>query len=122
MHDLAHLPVGQEDVVPTTLGPEEAEAVLVAADDADHQLQAVQQAILVGTVQQQLAVADHRAKALGERLPDGPVLDPEAFTDATEAERLARLGERLEDEFPARDGVFVAARLLAETRIPILPA
>jgi len=121
VHQLAHLPVWQEHVLAAVLGQQETEAVPVPAHRADHQRQPVEEAVLLGAIEQQLPVPHHCAEPLRERLPEGTVADAQSTAERIEIERLAGLAELLEDELPARHGVVVAAGLLPESGIPVLP-
>ena len=122
MHQLAHLAEGQEHIVPAAIRTEEAESVPMAGDRAHDQREAVEQQILLRAVQEQLAVAQHRAEALGQRLAHAGLAHFQPLAQRIEAERLARLRQRLEDELAARDRVLVTARLFSEPGVPVLPA
>ncbi len=88
----AHLAVRQEQVVALPLvRHQEAEAVAMAAHRADDDGQAIDQAIFVRAVDQQLAVARHGAEALRQRLALVRVADAEQRGERVEAERLLRL-------------------------------
>ncbi len=77
VHQHAHFAIRQEQVVATGIGHKETESIAMAADGADDQLQAVDQAVFIGAIQQQLAVTNHRPESFGERLPQTALLDAE---------------------------------------------
>ena len=119
----AHLAVGQEQVVALALvRHQETEAVAVAAHGADDDRQAIQQAVFIRAVDEQLAVARHGTEALGERLALVRVADAEQRGERVEAERLLRLPQLREQQLAARDRLFVARRLLAKARVFLLPS
>jgi hypothetical protein len=94
----------------------------VAARRADDDRQAIDQAVLVGAVHEQLAVARHRAEALRERLALARVVDADPSGERLEAERLPRFRKLREQQLAARDRLRVARRFLAKPRVFLLPA
>ena len=64
-----------------------------------------------------LTVAHHRGQPLGERVAFGVGAHTQALRDARRGQRLGRLGEVLEQELAARDGLRIALRLEREIRV-----
>ena len=122
VHQQAHLAIRQEEIIATGVRREKPETVAMPADRADNELQAVDQAILFGAIEQQLPFTDHGAEALGQRLPERALLDAELLGERIECERLAGVTERLQQHFPTRNRLAVALRFFAKARVLILPA
>ena len=122
VHQHPHLAVRQEQVVTAVVRRQEAEAVLVALHPADHDRQAIDQAVLARAVEQQLPVARHRGEALRERLAQRRRVDAEPFRDRVRCQRHARFCQGPEQQLAARHRLGITRRFLAESRVLILPA
>ncbi len=108
-----HLARGEIEVGAAVVGPQETEAVAMREHRARHDVEVTRQAVFVGAVPQQLAVAHHRAHP---RLEGAAVLlrvNFEARRERFELQRLARLLHRGEDFLATRDLVFVATFVAA---------
>ena len=107
MEQPAHLFRVQIEIVTTVVGLDEAEAVGVADHPPGDQIALVDQAEGVATIAHQLAVANHRTEATLQRrqvIVGGQVKD---LGNLGELHRRPMLGQGLQDELPARDGVVV---------------
>jgi hypothetical protein len=122
MEQHPHLSVRQEQVVAAGVRDQETEAVAVSARRTDDQRQAVDEALFIRAVHEELALARHRAEPLEEGLARRGLLHAEPFRERVECERLARFGELREQVLAARDRVRVARGFLAKARVLVLPA
>ena len=103
-----HLARGEIEIVAAVVGPQETEAVAMREHLARHDVEVARQAVLVGAVPQQLAVAHHGAHAGLERAPVLFRADLETWRERLERERLPGLLHRREDLVATRDLVLVA--------------
>src|SRR6185369_5923193 len=108
----AHLARREVDVVVAVVGREEAETVAVRLNDAGDEVEVPHEAVLALAVEQELAVADHRAHPRLERAAMLLRADLESGGDRFERERPASLLHHPRDLVAARDLVLVAAFLL----------
>src|SRR3546814_9554403 len=80
-----------------------------------------QRAIGAAAVLHQLALADHRHEALGQRLLLRELAELERADQLIERQRSFMRGERIEDQIAARNRIRVAALLLRIFSIGSLP-
>ena len=112
VHGLAHFIRRQEQVVAGAgVRAQEAEAVGIGDDGAGDQLHLARRHVAAAAVAQQLAVADHRAQALFQRVKAVGLGQPEHRGDFLGLLRSFGLGQGGQDRFAAGDRVFVTAGL-----------
>ena len=103
-----HLAWTERYVGPIVVGDQKAEAVGVPLDATAHEIELAGDTDVALAVQQQLSIALHRSQApLKKRLFVG--LDIEERGEMGRRHRSALLLQHLEDEFPARQRMTVAA-------------
>jgi hypothetical protein len=111
VHRLAHLERRQEQVVALAgarVGTQEAEAVGVRDHHAGDQVHALGRHEAAAPVLQQLAVADHRAEALGQRVEAVGFGQRQLLRQRIGGHRPVVGGDDLQQHFAAGDGLFVA--------------
>src|SRR5690606_18084836 len=67
----AHFERGQIDILPAVIGSQEPEPVAMRLNGTRHHVEVADQAVLSGTIEEQLSVADHRPQAVLERTTVG---------------------------------------------------
>ena len=111
VHRLAHLERRQEQVVAPGLRAQEAEPVRIGDHHARHQVHMLRRRVLALAIAQQLAVANHRAQPLAQRLETIRLGQVQVLR-----ERLGRLRpigrlQPLQDDLAAGDRLGVAVGL-----------
>jgi len=111
MQHLTHLHGRQEDIVAATVATQEAEAIRVGQHHAGDQVELLRRRIAAAAVHQQLAVAQHGAQPIAQRLEALGCGQLQIGGEVLGRDRLALLLKVLEDGLAAGDGVFVLAGL-----------
>jgi len=113
----AHLPRREEEVAALVVRNEEPEAVGMTDHAPPDQVGLVHRQVGTAPVAQHLTVPLHRAKPSAQGLEVLLAVDPDPCGDLLEGQRITRLGQAIQDQFPARDGVLVLLCLAFEIRI-----
>ncbi|MNQ31032.1 hypothetical protein D3C85_443940 [compost metagenome] len=121
IEDQAHLRRAKEQIIAAVVRNQKAEAVAVAADAAEDQVQLVHRRIGAAAGVDQLAVAFHGAQPTAQRLDLLFGGQAELVEQLLTVRRRATLGEVLQNQFATRDGIFVFFRFTSGLRVEGLP-
>ena len=113
----AHLAGNEIDVVAALVRDQEAESVLVADDAPDDEVAPVDETEGVLAVAHELAVANHGPQAALQGNPILFAIQFKKLPEFLEDQGDPGLGQGLQDEFTAGDGVRVLARLAGTMRV-----
>ena len=117
MQDGAHLRRRQVQVVTALVGLEESVAFGVGQYDAGNQVEFLGDAVATAAVLQQLAIADHRRQALGQRIDVLFAAQTQRGGDRLGLQQGGLLGEQAHDRFAARNRALVALGFALGKRI-----
>ncbi len=117
MHHRTHLLRRQVQVVAAFVGTQEAVTLGIGQHAAGDQVELLRGRITATAAQQQLAIADHRAQALAQRVEVGFVSDLQRFSDARLGQQLGALFEQGENGLTAGDRARITLRLAVGMRI-----
>ena len=117
VHGFAHFALGQHPVIAAFIENDKTETVAVTFDAAGFDIHLARQAPEPAPVLHQLAVTGHGAQPAVERDFVFFAVQAEPVQDGRERQRRAFLGQKGQDEFPARDGVVVLGLFAVEMRV-----
>ena len=111
VHERAHLPGREEEIVAALVGDEKAEAIPVGDYPAPHQVHLAHKTVVAAAVADDLSVPLHGAQALGQGHHVPGRIDAEGSRQRARGHGPALVLEGLEHVLPAGDGIGVATRL-----------
>ncbi len=110
MEQRAHLTRREIHILAAFVGNQKTESVRMTGYAPGHQIHLLRRTVALAPVAHQLAVADHGIEPAPQRLAVAFLLQRELGDERLVRERGAALGEILQNELAAGDGMFVAAR------------
>jgi len=116
-----HLRRAHEQVVAAVVRDQKAEAIAVATDATENQVELVHRRVSATAGVNQLGITLHRTQATAQGLDLVFCSQTELFHQLFTSSRRATLGQVLKDQFAARDRVFVFFRFTCGLGIEGLP-